>query len=158
MKPPQENDTSAERPAESIEALMRRQILLQDAERNQKRWESGQRKTTGVRIVIALVWLVVIVIAAVFIARRINLPSAIPPPTGNPANRSSGASGSAASSAQTHTDSPALAELRASFVQIPAGEFRMGSENGSAAAGPDRVGLGRYSSPRILFRARGHLP
>jgi formylglycine-generating enzyme required for sulfatase activity len=135
-KPPQENERSGERPAESVEALMRRQVLLQEAERNQERWESRQRKTTRTRIIIALAWLVVIVVAAIYIGRRINMPSAIPPPTGNPANSPTGASGSAATSAEVNTASPALDELRADFVQIPAGEFLMGSDTGSAAEKP----------------------
>ena len=136
MKPPEENERGRERPAESVEALVRRQLLLQEAERNQKRWESGERKTTRTRIIIALAWLVVIIVAAIFVARRINLPSAIPPPTGNPANSSTGASGSMATSAEVNTASPALDDLRAGFVQLPAGEFLMGTETGSAAEKP----------------------
>src|SRR5438128_1842698 len=130
-----EKDQRAPYHAESMEALQRRQALLQEAERNQKRWESGNRKTTRTRILIALAWLVVIGIATVFFARRIHMPSAIPPPTGNPAADPSGATGQA-TSAQVNPDSPALNELRAGFVQIPAGEFMMGSDTGSAAEKP----------------------
>src|SRR5690242_10190928 len=96
MRPPEEKDRkekdrSAPYHAESVEALQRRQASLQEAERNQRRWESGAHKTTHTRIIIALVWLVVIVIAAIYFGRRINMPSAIPPPTGNPASGQAGA-------------------------------------------------------------------
>ncbi|MFL6214136.1 MAG: formylglycine-generating enzyme family protein [Blastocatellia bacterium] len=133
MKPPEDKDQRAPYHAESIEAFQRRRALLQDAERNQKRWESGQRKTTRTRILVALAWLIVIIIATVFFARRINMPSAIPPPSGNPISSPSGA---ADTSAEVNTASPALAELRGSFVRIPAGEFMMGSDTGSDTEKP----------------------
>jgi formylglycine-generating enzyme required for sulfatase activity len=140
MRPPEEKDRNedyqgAPYRAEGVEALQRRQALLQEAERNQRRWESGERKTRRTRIIIALAWLVVIVIAAIYFGRRIYMPSAIPPPTGNPASGQTGA-GAQATSAQANTASPALDELRAGFVGIPAGEFMMGSDTGSAAEKP----------------------
>jgi formylglycine-generating enzyme required for sulfatase activity len=132
MKPPEEKERSPEYGGYSSEALARRQALLQEAERNQKRWESGQRKTTRLRVAIALAWLVFILLTIVFFARRINVPSAIPPPTGY----STGTNSPPAISAQVNTESAALDELRAGFVTISAGEFMMGSENGSAAEKP----------------------
>jgi formylglycine-generating enzyme required for sulfatase activity len=139
MRPPeekerQEKDWRAPYHAESIEALQRRQAMLEEANRNQQRWESGERKTRRTRIIIALAWLIVIALAAIYFGRRIMMPSAITPPTGSPTT--GGAGGAAATSAQVNTASPALDELRAGFIQIPAGEFMMGSDTGSAAEKP----------------------
>jgi formylglycine-generating enzyme required for sulfatase activity len=140
LRPPDEKERRGEPAEYNGYALMRRQALLQEAERIQKRWESGQRKTTRLRIGIALIWLVVILLAAAFFVRKISMPSAIPPPTGTPA----GTSSPQATSAQVDTASMAFQELMAGFVQIPAGEFMMGAENGNPAEKPvHRVRLGQ---------------
>ncbi|HJQ25517.1 MAG TPA: formylglycine-generating enzyme family protein [Blastocatellia bacterium] len=132
MKPPEEKERLNEHP-EYSEALARRQAMLEEAERIHRSWESGQRKTTRLRIGIALVWLAVILLAAAFFARRIMMPSAIPPPTGTP----TAANGpQATSTAPVITDTGALDALRASFINIPAGEFMMGTANGSPAEKP----------------------
>ena len=128
----EERERETERGESASEALARRQALLREAERTHARWEAGQRKTTWLRIGIALAWLVVMILAAVFITRRINLPAAIPPPTGSP----TGASRPQAASAPLNADSGALDELLSSFVTIPAGEFMMGSESGSVGEKP----------------------
>ncbi|MFL6274196.1 MAG: formylglycine-generating enzyme family protein [Blastocatellia bacterium] len=133
MKPPGEKERLDEHSEYGGEALARRQAMLQEAERIHQRWESGQRKTTRIRIGIALAWLIVIILAAAFFARRINMPSAIPPPTGTPITTGSP---QAVSPAPLIADNGALDELRASFVQIPAGEFMMGAETAGPAEKP----------------------
>ena len=135
MKPPEGNDQSAPYAAESPEALARRQAMLQEAEHIHRRWEWGQRKITLFRVVIAIVWLVFMVVVIAFFARRINVPSTIPPPTGR---QTSGAdpNNPPPVSPQANTASPALDELRAGFVRIPAGEFMMGSDKGNVGEKP----------------------
>ena len=132
MKPPDEREWRAEHSENSSEALARRQALLREAERIQERWEAGPRKTTRLRVGIALAWLVLILLVGVFFARRINVPSSIPPPTGY----STGTNNPPAASPQVNTENGALKELMNGFVPIPAGEFMMGSENGNAAEKP----------------------
>ncbi|MEN3333039.1 MAG: hypothetical protein V7641_2404 [Blastocatellia bacterium] len=140
MKLPEEKERSPEYGGYSSEALARRQALLQEAERIQKRWEAGPRKTTRLRVGIALAWLVLILLVAAFFARRISVPSSIPPPTGY----STGTNSPPAISPQVNTENGALKELMNGFVPLPAGEFMMGSENGSAAEKPvHRVRLSR---------------
>jgi formylglycine-generating enzyme required for sulfatase activity len=133
LKPPGEKERLDEDPEYGGQALARRQALLEEAERIHQHWESGQRKTTRLRVGIALAWLVLILLAVAFFARRIRMPSAIPPPTGTPTLTNSPP---AASTAPVIADSAALDALRASFVTIPAGEFMMGAENGNPAEKP----------------------
>jgi formylglycine-generating enzyme required for sulfatase activity len=132
LRPPDEREQREEQSGNSGEALVRQQALLREAERIQERWEAGPRKTTRLRVGIALAWLVLILLVAVFFARRINVPSSIPPPTGY----STGTNSPPASSPQANTETGALKEFMSSFVQIPAGEFMMGSENGNADEKP----------------------
>ncbi|HKP11962.1 MAG TPA: formylglycine-generating enzyme family protein [Blastocatellia bacterium] len=138
MMPPEEQERARERELAAYhnEELARRQAYLQEAERIHRRWEWGRRKTTLFRVVLALAWLVIIVLAVAFFARRINMPSAIPPPTANPTNGPLGPSGPPPVSAQVNTESLALADLRAGFVTVPAGEFMMGSDSGNAGEKP----------------------
>src|SRR5207248_1829972 len=50
MKPPEEKERSQGQAEYNSEALARRQALLEEAERIHQRWESGQRKTTRLRV------------------------------------------------------------------------------------------------------------
>ena len=131
MKPPDDKERLNQHP-EYGEGLARRQAMLEEAERVHRSWESGERKTTRLRIGIALAWLAVILVVGAFFARRIMMPAAIPPPTGTPTATTS----PQAASPQVNTDSAAFHELMAGFVTIPAGEFMMGAETGSPAEKP----------------------
>ena len=158
MRPPEERERSEEQALRSGEELARREALLREAVRVQEQWESGPRKTTRLRIAIALVWLVVLVLAGAFFARRILMPSAIPPPTGNPTvNPTDNAKGG---SPQADEESPALKELFNSFAPIPAGEFMMGSENGRPDEKPvhrvrisQAFGMGKYEVTQAQWEA-----